>query len=1018
MRLLKRPLAILAFVVSPVYVMAQTGTTGAIAGSVKDVSGAVVPGVTVEASSPVLIEKVRTVVTDAEGNYRIVDLRPGTYVVTFTLTGFNVVKREGIDLTSGFTANVNAELKVGEMSETLTVTGASPVVDVQNARTQQVLTRTLLDSMPTARQNTYEFAALTVGITVVGGQGQDVGGSVGEVGGAPAYHGSNGMDSQYLLDGMNFNDLNGSAGGSARAYHVNQLATSENNLGLGGQSAEAQTPGVQMNAIPRQGSNRFSGSIVGVYSGDKLHANNIEDALKPRGLGAPNVLQNFWDTGFALGGPIKQDKLWFFVSPHTWGQHTQLAGAYYNASANTPFYTPDLSNPAIQGLWDWDVTGRVTWQATRKDKLNFTWSEQQSCFCTYVGSSTIAPEFIGTFKFREHLVQGSWTRPQGNRLLFEGGISYLLNHQNNVPTGSGATTAISTIDAGTGQLYGSAASTSVTQNTLYDYGPGNESNPFVARFSTSYVTGSHAFKAGLQELEGWHNTYANVNQDLQYIFLNKQPIQLTEFAMPFQEQLRVRNVGLYAQDQWTSKKLTLNLGARFDYTKGWVLPQTIPAGSFVPQRTFGGVDDVPNFKDVSPRLAVVYDPFGKGKTAIKASFGRYVGSQGVGLAEDNNPALLQVLSASRTWHDTNGNYIPNCDFTNPNANGECGALSNNKFGTVVPGMTYADDVLHGWNKRMYSYQTSVAVQQELRQGLAATVGYYRTSYGNILAAVNQAVTPADFTTYCLTAPLDARLPGGGGNQVCGLYDVSPAKFGQVSTLITQASDRGYNITRVYNGVDAVLNGRFGAKATVTGGVGVGRTVADDCALNASPGVLVAGNGFTDGLDPAAVGGIHPLSSAYCHVAPPWSQSVQYKISGVYNLPYDVSVSGVFQNLPGIAVASNSGGTCFGGTCLTYANAQVAPALGRNLAAGPNATVVVPIVAPSVQYEDRLTQIDMRLTKLFKVGGPRRLRANVDLYNLLNANSITGENAIFGATYRNVTQIMSARYVKFGAQLDF
>src|SRR5262245_56209739 len=128
--------------------IAQTNSTGAIAGAVKDTSGAVIPGVTVEASSPALIEKVRTAVTDAQGNYKIVDLRPGTYTVTFTLPGFTTFKREGIELTAGFTAAANAEMKVGGLEETVTVTGASPVVDVQNVRTQNVLTREVMDGLP------------------------------------------------------------------------------------------------------------------------------------------------------------------------------------------------------------------------------------------------------------------------------------------------------------------------------------------------------------------------------------------------------------------------------------------------------------------------------------------------------------------------------------------------------------------------------------------------------------------------------------------------------------------------------------------------------------------------------------------------------------------------------------------------------------------------------------------------------------------------------------------------------
>src|SRR5262249_18453580 len=156
----------------------------------------------------------------------------------------------------------------------------------------------------------------------------------------------------------------------------------------------------------------------------------------------------------------------------------------------------------------------------------------------------------------------------------------------------------------------------------------------------------------------------------------------------------------------------------------------------------------------------------------------------------NNPALLLVGSTARTWNDANGNYVPDCVLTNFAGNGECGAIFNNKFGTAVPGTSFADDVLHGWGNRTYTWQGSVTLQEELRPGLSATVGYFRNWYGGLLANVNTALTPADFASYCVTAPSDPRLPGGGGNQICGNVDVNPAKFGQVNTLIEHVKDLG------------------------------------------------------------------------------------------------------------------------------------------------------------------------------------------------------------------------------------
>ena len=202
---------------APVWASAQSATTGAIAGVARDATGAVLPGVTVEAASPALIEKVRTAVTDDQGNYKIVDLRPGTYTVTFTLAGFNTYRREGIELTTGVTVAANAEMKVGGIEETVTVTGASPVVDVQNVRTQNVLTLEVLETIP-ANRTINGFAQMTLGVTYdarLGAQ-QDVGGDKGEAVTGVAIHGIGAAESQFTVDGMNINSLHVDGGGVMR----------------------------------------------------------------------------------------------------------------------------------------------------------------------------------------------------------------------------------------------------------------------------------------------------------------------------------------------------------------------------------------------------------------------------------------------------------------------------------------------------------------------------------------------------------------------------------------------------------------------------------------------------------------------------------------------------------------------------------------------------------------------------------------------------------------------------------
>jgi hypothetical protein len=240
---------------------AVSAQTGSIAGVVKDATGAVLPGVTVEAASPALIEKVRTGVTDGEGLYKIADLRPGTYSVTFTLPGFSTVKRDGIDLSAGFTASVNADLRIGAVEETITVSGAAPLVDVQNTRQQTVVNREVIDSIPTGR-NPASYAALVPGVIAAGSSGlsgQDVGGSTSDRTVFLIVHGSRGQASPLLYDGMRYNNMNGTPGGGHVIWAMNNAAVQEFTVEVGALSIEADSAGVWNNAIPKQGGNAFHG---------------------------------------------------------------------------------------------------------------------------------------------------------------------------------------------------------------------------------------------------------------------------------------------------------------------------------------------------------------------------------------------------------------------------------------------------------------------------------------------------------------------------------------------------------------------------------------------------------------------------------------------------------------------------------------------------------------------------------------------------------------------------------------
>src|SRR5947208_1277890 len=263
----------------PVAAFAQTS---AIAGTVKDTSGAVLPGVTVEASSPALIEKVRSAVTDGNGQYKIEALRPGTYTVTFTLPGFSVVKRENVELTSDFTATINGDLRVGALEETITVSAESPVVDVQNITTRTVMTREVLDSIPTGR-NIQAIGIMIPGTSIsLGGGGalsRDVGGS-GNLQQSPLqYRGS--ADTVQTVEGMRLNNL--CANGAYSGVYWNDQSFQEISYVTGADSAEMGQGGIRVNMVPKDGGNTFHGVIFGNYAG----ASFASDNCAVTGIGSP-----------------------------------------------------------------------------------------------------------------------------------------------------------------------------------------------------------------------------------------------------------------------------------------------------------------------------------------------------------------------------------------------------------------------------------------------------------------------------------------------------------------------------------------------------------------------------------------------------------------------------------------------------------------------------------------------------------------------------------------------------------
>jgi hypothetical protein len=417
MRLGVKALALVALIILiPTGARAQA----VIAGSVRDTSGAVLPGVTVEASSPALIEKVRTSTSDSGGQYRIEDLRPGIYKVTFTLPGFSTFEREGIELTGSFTATINAEMRVGNLQETVTVTGESPIVDVSSARRQTVINSEVLKAIPTVRS----YNALVVVVPGVVTNTNDV--ATGTATTQFPIHGGRNNEGRMTIDGLNVGNPPG--GNQPPGFSVDVGNSEEISFTTSGGLGESETAGLVMNVVPKTGGNSIHGSAFYSGSGKNLQSDNSEGT----GVAAPTPLTKIYDLNGAIGGPIMRDKLWYFATARTQGSTRVNANQFYNLNAGDAskwLYAPDAGTPGFSDrTWE-NISGRLTWQVTPRNKIGGYWDEQwvcRKCEGNTIGITTppvVAPEANGrgqTLPLR--VPQVTWSSPVTNRLLLDAGF--------------------------------------------------------------------------------------------------------------------------------------------------------------------------------------------------------------------------------------------------------------------------------------------------------------------------------------------------------------------------------------------------------------------------------------------------------------------------------------------------------------------------------------------------------------------------------------------------------------------